>query len=178
MIAVRRARPSLRGLVHVLVLGLAVSSISVAALGRIVPMTGRQTLVVAGPSMAPALPVGSAIVIEPVDPAALMVGDVVSLKSGAARATFTHRIVRIVERQGGLWLETKGDANAAPDPSIVPASDVLGRVAIALPYAGYLIALTSRPSGMVLILAVGLFLLTASWILDPARRASSTPAPA
>ena len=155
----------INGLLIVLVIG----AVSIVALVRIVPLTGRSTLVVAGPSMAPTIATGSAIVIEPVDAAALAVGDVVSIRSGPIRAVFTHRIIRLVERDGALWLETKGDANASADPSILPASDVLGRVVAVAPYLGYAIVLGSTTSGLILIVAVGLLLLTCAWILDPKR---------
>jgi signal peptidase I len=59
------------------------------ALERLVPLTGRTTFVVAGGSMEPAIGIGSAIVVEPVDPHALAVGDVVSLRSGPDRAIFS-----------------------------------------------------------------------------------------
>jgi signal peptidase I len=156
-------------LVNFLLVALAVLSLGIALLARAVPLTGRMTYVVAGPSMAPALPMGSAIVVEPVDPATLVVGDVVSVGNGPATAIFTHRIIRIALREDSLWLETKGDANGSADPSIVPATNVLGRVAMVVPYAGYLVALSSQPSGMVLIIAVGLLLLIAAWLLDPKR---------
>src|SRR3954463_2249022 len=42
------------------------------------------------------------------------------------------RITRIVDRSDGRWVETKGDANGDVDPSIVPASAVVGRVALQL----------------------------------------------
>ena len=41
-------------------------------------------------------------------------------RTGAA--IFTHRIVRIAERAGAIWIETKGDANATADPSLTPAT--------------------------------------------------------
>ena len=92
-------------------------------------MTGRQTLIIAGGSMEPALPIGAAVVVEPVPATALAVGDVVSLRTGTElKSIFTHRITRFVARADGLWVETKGDANASVDPSITPASQVIGRV--------------------------------------------------
>jgi signal peptidase len=136
-----------------------------------------MTLVVGGPSMSPAISVGSAIIVEPIDAARLAVGDVVSIKAGPDRAIYTHRVVRLVTHDGGLWIETKGDANLTPDPSIVPASAVLGRVSIALPYAGYIVALGSRPSGPILLASLALVLLLAGWILDPRRTPGSTPQP-
>jgi signal peptidase len=154
-------------LVRGLGVALALGVLGVALLTRVVPLTGRTALVVGGPSMAPAITVGSALIVEPVDPATLRVGDVVSIKSGPSRAIFTHRIVRIVDRDGALWLETKGDANVVPDPAIVPASDALGRVVAAIPFVGYLVALSSHPSGVVLILALELLLLITARILDP-----------
>jgi signal peptidase len=148
-------------------------------------LLGHQVFVVAGPSMVPAIDMGSAVVLEVVAPDSLHVGDVVSLRSGPERAVFTHRIVRVAHRDGEVWIETKGDANPAADPSITPASAVLGRVALSIPYAGYLIALLSIPSGIVFIIALGLLLLAIGWWLDwllverrPASSANVTaPAP-
>jgi signal peptidase len=162
-------------IVNVLFIGLVLMSLGVAVLGRVVPITGRMTYVVSGPSMTPALQVGSAIVVEPVDPMTLAVGDVISVRSGPATSIFTHRIVRIIQREGEPWFETKGDANGAADPSIIPSSNVLGRVAVVIPYAGYLVAMGSRPSGMIVVIGVGLMLLISSWLLD-SRRSSARAA--
>ena len=139
-----------------------------AVLGRVLPALGSPVLVVAGPSMSPAIPVGAAVVLEPVDPSTLAIDDVVSLKSGPARATFTHRIVRLIPRDDGLWLETKGDANEQPDPSITPATAVIGRVTVALPGAGFALTVLSTPAGVVFVLATGLLLITLGWALDDA----------
>jgi signal peptidase len=131
--------------------------------------------------MEPTLPLGAAVVVEPVPPAALAVGDVVSLRSGPGRAVFTHRIVRIAERDGEIWIETKGDANRTPDPSLTPASAVIGRATFVVPGAGYLIALLSHPVGALIFITLGLLLLTATWLVESFEPAPSTrpmdPAP-
>ena len=101
-----------RHLPDLALVGLIVVASSGVVLARVVPMTGRATFVVASGSMAPAIPVGAAVIVEPVDPAALREGDVVSLRSGPQRAVFTHRITRVVDRADGRWIETRGDANA------------------------------------------------------------------
>ena len=160
-------RPSVAAILNGLIAVLVALSAGVVALDRGVPLTGRQVLVVAGASMTPAIAVGSAIVVEPVDPADLIVGDVVSLRTGPERAIVTHRIVRIVQRDGARWLETKGDANEAADPAIVPASAVLGRVGLAIPFVGYLVALTSTISGLVLIGALVLLLTCLVSLAEP-----------
>jgi signal peptidase I len=136
------------------------------ALGRVLPLTGRTTLVVAGGSMEPAISLGSAIVVEPVAPGTLAVGDVVSLRSGAGRAIFSHRVIRVVVRDGMTWVETKGDANATADPSLTPASQIIGRASITIPNAGYLIALMSSLHGIVFVISLGLVLLLAASMIE------------
>jgi signal peptidase len=143
-----------RRLLDLAFLALALVVVGALVLSRGVPLTGRTTFVVAGPSMEPAIHQGSAIVVEPVAAADLRVGDLVSMRVGPEQAIFTHRIVRVVERADGLWLETKGDANEAPDPALVPAGAVVGRVSLAISGIGYVIAALSTSSG--LLLAAGL----------------------
>jgi signal peptidase len=145
-------------------------------LGRVLPLTGRSTLVVAGGSMEPTISLGSAIIVEPIDPRALAVGDVVSLRSGPDRAIFTHRIIRVVVRDGTTWVETKGDANATADPSLTPASQIIGRASMTIPNAGYMIALLSSMHGIVFIISLGLALLVAATMVEtvvPARRGAT-----
>jgi signal peptidase len=144
-------------------------------LARVVPLTGRETFVVGGPSMEPAIPLGAAVIVEPVAPSALAVGDVVSLRSGPGRAVFTHRIVRLAERDGQIWIETQGDANRTADPSLTPASAVIGRATFVAPGVGFLIALLSHPVGAMVFITLGLLLLTAAWLVESFEPATSTP---
>jgi signal peptidase len=148
-------------------------------LGRVVPMTGRQTLIIAGGSMEPALPIGAAVVVDPVPPSALAVGDVISLRTGTElKHVFTHRITRIVQRDETVWVETKGDANAHADPSLTPASQVIGRVSRSIPYAGFLLALLSVPSGVLLVILVAGLLLALTWLLESYETGGPQPTPA
>ncbi len=134
--------------------------------GRILPMLGPTTLVVRGPSMAPAIPIGALVVTTPVEAAALAVGDVVAMRVGPEQAVFTHRIVRVVPRQGEVWIETKGDANDTSDPAIIPASSVVGRVSLTVPVIGYLVVLLSSLSGVLLLIGLVGMLLLGAWILE------------
>jgi len=153
-------------------------------LGRVLPAIGHPVFVVAGPSMTPAIPVGAAVILDQVPTTAVAVGDVVSLQNGASRAVFTHRIIRIAERDGSTWVETQGDANAAPDPSLTPATSILGRVGLTVPYAGFALALLSTIPGLVLVLSAGATLLVLGWWIDGLidaqrrrRRATAAPPP-
>ena len=89
-----------------------------------------------------------------------------SLRSGAAGAIFTHRVIRTVVREGTVWVETKGDANAAADPSLTPASQVIGRATVTIPGAGYLITLLSSVSGIAFVISLGFVLLLAGWMAE------------
>lgn len=164
-----------RHLSDLALVGLIVVASSGVILARVVPATGRATFVVASGSMAPAIPVGAAVIVEPVDPAALREGDVVSLRSGPQRAVFTHRITRVVDRADGRWIETRGDANTTVDPSITPASSVIGRVALTVPLAGFVVAWLSLPSGVLAVIGVGFALMTASWLLAGGGRSIRRP---
>lgn len=148
-------------LVVLVALGLAT-----VVLGRLLPLAGHPVLIVAGPSMEPTLPLGSAVVLRRVAPGELRVGDVASVRTGPRQAIFTHRITRVVERDGAPWIETRGDANATVDPSLTPASAVVGRVDLWLPAAGYLLTLVSSPVGVCFALSLGGMLLVAGWLLD------------
>ena len=107
----------LRRIVDIALVVLIVTVLAGLTLGKLVPLTGRQTIVIGGGSMSPAIPLGSAVVIAPVTPSALTAGDVVSLRIADQNATFTHRIVTVVDRADGIWIRTQGDANPGPDPT-------------------------------------------------------------
>jgi signal peptidase len=159
----RTARRTLDVLL-LLLIGLVVVTMLI---GRGIPaILGGTTFVVGGGSMEPTIPIGSAVLVAPVAAADLAVGDVVSLRVGEQHAVFTHRIVRLADRDGTVWLETQGDANAAPDPSLVPASAVIGRAVISVPLAGYLISILGSLQGLLFLVSLGVLVLAGAWMLE------------
>jgi signal peptidase len=162
----------LRRIVDIAQIALVVTVLAGLTLGKLVPLTGRQTIVIGGGSMSPAIPLGSAVVIAAVAPTELTAGDVVSLRIADQNATFTHRIVTVVDRADGVWIRTQGDANPEPDPTLVPASAVIGRVQLALPLMGYLIILLGQPIGVLFVIGLAATLLAIAWLLE-----SLEPAP-
>lgn len=141
--------------------------LAMLVLARLLPaLTGGTTFVIGGPSMTPTIPVGSLVLAVPVTAAELAPGDIVSIQVGPQRAVFTHRIVRLAELPDGPYIETRGDANPSSDPSLVPVRNVIGRVALALPLAGYGVALLSSVQGVVFLVALGLALLAGAWLLE------------
>ena len=136
-------------------------------MARVIPaVTGGATFVVGGGSMEPAIPMGAVVIVTPVSADQLVAGDVVSVKVGDKQAIFTHRITRLVDREGAIWLQTKGDANEDQDPSIIPATAVIGRVAVTMPYAGYAVRLLSTAQGVLFLLALAMLTLAGAWLLE------------
>jgi signal peptidase I len=161
-----RSTATLRRLLDAVLIGLIVLVLFGVVLGKVVPLTGRQTIIVGGKSMEPAIGLGSAVVIAPVAANDLRPGDVVSLRAGEDRAMYTHRIVAVVHQPDGIYVRTKGDANEHPDPTAVPVADIVGRVELTIPLAGYLIALLSIPTGVLFLIGLAATLLAAVWLLE------------
>lgn len=156
-----------RRILDILLIALVGLVLATLLIARAIPaVTGGATFVVGGGSMEPAIPVGAAIVALPVAAEELAVGDVVSLRVGEQQAIFTHRITRLVDREGSPWLETMGDANEGPDPSLVPATSVIGRVALTVPWAGYVVAILGSLWGIALLFSLGVLVLAGAWFLE------------
>jgi signal peptidase len=156
-----------RRTLDILLIAVILVVLATIAIARIIPsVTGGSTFVVGGGSMEPTIPFGSVVIVTPVATSDLHVGDVVSMRVGKEEAVFTHRIVRLVPRDDGLWIETKGDNNAKPDPSIIPASTVVGRLQVSIPYAGYAVRLLSTGPGVLFLLAIGVMILAGAWFLE------------
>jgi signal peptidase len=88
--------------------------------------------------MAPNIPMGALILIEPVIPASITVGDVITFT--LPDRLITHRVVAIARDDVGLQIVTKGDANDAADPVAIRAGAAIGAVRLSIPLAGYALA--------------------------------------
>jgi signal peptidase len=156
-----------RRTLDIILIALILLVLATVIVARVIPtVTGGATFVVGGGSMDPAIPMGAVVIVGLVTADELAVGDVVSVKVGEQQAIFTHRITRLVDRDGVAWLQTKGDANEDEDPSIIPATAVIGRVAVTLPYAGYAVRLLSTAQGVLFLLALGMLMLAGAWLLE------------
>jgi len=114
------------------VLGLAVLMVGPRLLGW------HGAIVLTG-SMEPALKVGGVAFIEPsTDAASVQVGEIITYKSlKDPRKRISHRVIDIVEKEDGLFFQTKGDNSELPDQQPVPASNLVGKVRLHVPYLGY-----------------------------------------
>lgn len=129
------------------------------------PAFGHQLIVIRGGSMEPSVHLGSVIEISSVRPADLRPGEVVTLKETNG-VIVSHRITRVVNQPDGMYVETKGDANNAVDPTLSPASAIIGRADFTVPALGYVIWMLTMPAGVLSILGFGMTLLFAIWLLQ------------
>ena len=115
------------------VVGLAVAVI-------IVPwVTSSVALTVLTRSMEPAYPPGTLVVVQPVDPDDVAIGDVITYQTQPGVAEYiTHRVIAVSRSTGGdLRFTTQGDNNAQPDAAQVIPDQVKGRVWYSLPWIGW-----------------------------------------
>lgn len=99
--------------------------------------THGSALTVLTGSMTPEIPVGSVVVVRPVDPGTLHVGDVATYQVAPDKPEFiTHRIVKIDTSTSPTSFTFKGDANRGADIKPVPAGAIRGKVWFHVPYVG------------------------------------------
>lgn len=170
---------ALRRTLSALWLGLALAILAVVGLSHIAPALGYRLVIIAGPSMSPTIPLGAVVAERDATSGTVSVGDVVTVQMPNG-VSITHRVVRIGEANGETYLEMRGDANEASDPTVVPLSAVTGVVAYQFPMVGYVLAFLAIPSGVFAILLMLASLLFAVWTLeefdvDRGQRARTRP---
>lgn len=88
-------------------------------------------------SMTPEIPVGSVVLVRPVDPRTLEPGDIATYQREEGKKVFvTHRVVKVHDEPEGLTFTFKGDANRGADVAPIPAGAVRGEVWFHVPYLG------------------------------------------
>lgn len=114
--------------------------------------------------MAPTIPVGAIVVAA--EHTAPVAGDVASFRL-PNDVVVTHRVIEVIDADDGRrMLATQGDANAEPDPALIPAEWVIGKVILDVPFVGYLLTMLAMPIGIAALLSSLGALLTAIWLLE------------
>ncbi|WP_330328486.1 signal peptidase I [Streptomyces sp. NBC_00536] len=121
-------------------------------------------------SMAPGMPTGSLVVLAPLHPKDIRVGEVIAFKPPApygepGGAPVIHRVLTRTRTDGTTVITTKGDANPVADPwRIRLDSGTFGKAVTHVPYAGGAVTWIRSLGGFgsvaiaagVLVLALGL----------------------
>jgi len=98
--------------------------------------SGARLVTITSGSMVPLLPVGGTITIhDAVDAESLEPGQIITFKAMGNGTVISHRIVKRLETAalGGVFYQTKGDANRTADPDLAPAGNIIGVVDGVLP---------------------------------------------
>jgi signal peptidase I len=154
-------------LLDIALIGLVAVVVLTAAVGPVAALSGRTTFVIGGGSMAPAVPRGAIVLVDPAAAAAVEPGDVATFRT-PQNVLVTHRVLRVIVRADGIWYETKGDSNAFPDPALWPAKSVVGPVVAAVPGLGFMSWLFRHPVGWLNVaLLAGWLLLARHLVHEP-----------
>jgi len=143
----------------------------------IVPLvfSGRVAIVLSA-SMEPNMPMGSLAITMPIAPEEVRVGDIVAFAPPwDPDVTVSHRVVEVLNDEEPRF-HTKGDASEDPDPWVMPAEYVTGRVVFNIPYLGYVansaILYVSTWWGLVFLVALPSALLIGGAVRGVARSAN------
>lgn len=143
------------GLVILLVIVMVFSVIQNKVSGGPPRIAGYHMYIVLSGSMAPAFDAGSMVFVKPVEPEEIKEGDIITYRGlGDSSFLTTHRVVEIIGSGKDLEFVTKGDANDVNDPNPVPGENLVGRVALAVPYMGYLMDFGQTKQGMLVLIVV------------------------
>ena len=126
-------------------------------------LAGHRMYIVLSGSMKPAFDTGSLIMVKPMSPEGIQVGDVVSFRStGDENKIVTHRVMAIEKTEEGFSFNTRGDANDVLDPYPIPGGNIIGKVSVAVPYLGYVMDFASTKKGILTLLAIPALMLLIS----------------
>ncbi|MDO4890624.1 MAG: class B sortase [Coriobacteriaceae bacterium] len=109
---------------------------------------GYQVYNVVSGSMEPEIPVGSAIYVQPTEPAEISPGEVIAFQDSSG--VIAHRVTTNRTSMGELV--TKGDANEVEDFDPIPYESVIGVVANTVPMLGTFMAIIASTAGKIYLL--------------------------
>lgn len=114
---------------------------------------GYKPMIVLSGSMETEIYAGDLAIVKVIDPSELKVGDIIAFRVEELVAT-THRIVNIVESDGEMKFETKGDNNNTNDRDLVSYSDVEGIYLFRVAGFGNAFMFIQKPLGLAVVLLV------------------------
>ena len=133
---------------------------------------GYQIYTVISGSMEPAIPVGSLLYIQKMEPEEVAEGEVVAYYgTSESGAIITHRVLENRVVMGELI--TKGDANQTQDMNPVPYDNFIGKVACTIPKAGKAAELFTSLEGKVLaagVIAAAVLLQVVAALIEKFRK--------
>jgi signal peptidase len=123
-------------------------------LSTMLPIPGQTEIkIVKSGSMEPAIATGSVVVVRPADSYAA--GDVITFgRDTRDEIPTTHRVIEVQGSGQNTVFITQGDANEERDPRPIALSEVIGKVFITIPYAGFVLDFARQPIGFTLLIGI------------------------
>ncbi len=140
-----------------------------AALIYLAPHLGWRVDAVLSGSMEPQLKTGALVVTRPIEPEAIAIGDIITFRPTAIGENLISHRVTGIEEHSPLYFKTKGDANEDPDPFIVPARNVVGKISFHIPFLGYATLFLKTPLGFLFALGIPGVIIIAMYIMNIRR---------
>jgi signal peptidase I len=171
--------PVLRRLVGALTVASLAVLLSLGVLSHLAPLAGWQLVSIRGGSMEPSIPYGAMVAVHETVVTEVATGDVVTFRTTQGTLV-THRVIGISGEGSGVLLLVQGDANASADPAPVVGRQLMGRVEVAVPGLGFLLAALATPAGLLAALGwMGMLVLAGMALEDgrTVRRATRTADP-
>lgn len=120
---------------------------------------GYKLLSVQSGSMEPTIGVGSLVLtkplpdyVAPVETPKFAAGDVVTFSQHSSLVS--HRVVEVVKKDAAFFYRTKGDANKDPDGTLISEKNIVGKVALVVPFLGKMITYAKQPLGYFLLIVI------------------------
>lgn len=119
-----------------ILLAVAVMAVYATVVPWMIQRSDERLVTITSGSMVPIFPVGGTITIhDQVDRQNLRPGQIITFKALGNGTVISHRIVARLDTAtlGGVFYQTKGDANRTADPDLAPAGNIIGVVDGVLP---------------------------------------------
>jgi signal peptidase len=136
--------------------------VAVVAGASLPSLFGYHPMVVTSGSMTPGIQVGDVVLIKDIPADQIAVGDIITFTQQDGEGMTTHRVHSLKEIDGDTWIQTKGDANADPDPDLTSAKAVYGKVHRQIPAIGPAMLFAATPRGKLVLLGIPALLMVFS----------------
>ena len=111
--------------------------------------------------MYPEIESGDLIICNTAEAEDIKVKDVISFFDPAGNGTsiVTHRVIEIVEKDGGLFFRTRGDNNNTEDKDLVPAENLVGVYKMRIAGVGHIAMFMQSTAGLIICVVLPIVLL-------------------
>lgn len=98
-------------------------------------------------SMEPTLEIDDVVIVQKCDTSQLQKGDIITFQQDGR--IISHRILDVTKEKEAIKFETKGDNNEIPDPEMVEAGQVYGKVLFKIKKIGKFISYIQNVRGLI-----------------------------